>query len=270
MTVPTTAHSPAATSKATARVGSVLQRVNRFWGGEAEVAETFFKSARTKDEHLHWLTSQMVRELGWPDGRITKLQQAFAQLEDGVGRHEVLVMFQVAEEENSHYVVLADIAEKIQGRSLKPAEFQHHRQGSEWQALDKVRTRQADWDRAVSGLHEGGGLGIYYAAMNLEPMPDDPYRADIAAAMRMIYDDELSHCAYGLAEVVQVAMDATDEIWHQVEDKAEAVGYHRLRMRNEQFGSPLPEARIQEIREGKIVPYLPPFPTLAEVVALTH
>jgi hypothetical protein len=41
------------------------------------------------------------------------------------------------------------------------------------------------------------------------------------------------------------------------------VGYHRVRMRNEQFGFPLSEQRIQEIRDGKISPYIPPLPDVA-------
>jgi len=48
-------------------------------------------------------------------------------------------------------------------------------------------------------------------------------------------------------------------------EKAEAVGYHRVRMRKERFGFPLPEERIAEIRAGKIVPYLPPLPDAEEV-----
>ena len=48
-------------------------------------------------------------------------------------------------------------------------------------------------------------------------------------------------------------------------EKAEAVGYHRVRMRNEQFGYPLSEERIEEIRAGKIGPYLPPLPDVEEV-----
>jgi hypothetical protein len=54
-------------------------------------------------------------------------------------------------------------------------------------------------------------------------------------------------------------------MWQQVLEKAEAVGYHRVRMRNEQFGFPLLEERMAEIREGKIVPYLPPLPDVEEV-----
>jgi hypothetical protein len=71
------------------RIGEVLQRVNRYWAGEAEVAATFFKGPRTKEEHLRWLKSQMVRELGWPDGRLTRVIEAYKKVEKEMDRHMV-------------------------------------------------------------------------------------------------------------------------------------------------------------------------------------
>ena len=71
------------------RIGEVLQRVNRYWAGEAEVAATFFQRPRTKEEHLRWLKSQMVRELGWPDGRRTRVMEAYKEVEKETDRHLV-------------------------------------------------------------------------------------------------------------------------------------------------------------------------------------
>ena len=155
------------------RIGEVLQRVSRYWAGEAEVATTFFSRPHSGDEHLPWLKSQMVRELAWPDGRITRLLEAFKKVERDLDRHEVHRLFQTAEEEYSHYLVLADIAEEAAGRRLEPEELLY-KDLPEWKGLDKVRTREAVWDNAVSGFHEGGGLGIYHAAMLIEPMEQDP------------------------------------------------------------------------------------------------
>jgi hypothetical protein len=249
------------------RIGEVLQRANRFWAGEAEVAAAFFSQPRSKDEHLFWLKSQMVRELGWPDGRLTRVMDAFKQLESVSERHAVHAALINAEEEYSHYVVLADIAETIAGRRIVPDEIMYNKDLPEWQALAKVRTSQAGWDSAVSGFHEGGGLGIYYTCMNLQPIEGDPYRPAIAEAMAMIYGDELGHAAHGFRTVVQIAAQVSDEEWQQVLEKVEAVGYHRVRMRNEQFGFPLTNERIEEIKEGKILPYLPPLPDVEEIYA---
>lgn len=247
------------------RIGEVLQRVNRYWAGEAEVAATFFKGPRTKEEHLRWLKSQMVRELGWPDGRLTRVMEAYKKVEKEMDRHMVHDLLINAEEEYSHYVVLADIAEELAGRRLTPEEIEYNRELPEWKALAAVRTRQADWDAAVSAFHEGGGLGIYHTCMHLKPLEGEPYREKIAQAMGMIYGDEVGHAVQGFRAVVRIAATASDEQWQQVLEKAEAVGYHRVRMRNEQFGFPLSEERIAEIREGKIVPYLPPLPDVEEV-----
>jgi hypothetical protein len=249
------------------RIGEVLQRVNRYWAGEAEVASAFFDQPHTGDEHLPWLKSQMVRELAWPDGRLTRVAEAFKKVERELDRHEVHRLFMNAEEEYSHYLVLADIAEAAAGRRLEPEELLYNKELPEWKALDKVRTREAGWDNAVSGFHEGGGLGIYHAAMLIEPMEQDPYREQIAAAMGMIYEDEVGHAAHGFRDVVRVAATATDELWQRVLEKVEAVGYQRVRMRNEQFGFPLSEERIAEIGEGKILPYIPPLPDVAGVYA---
>lgn len=247
------------------RIGEVLQRVNRYWAGEAEVAAAFFSGPHTADEHLRWLKSQMVRELGWPDGRLSRLAEAYKSVERETDRHRVHTLFMTAEEEYSHYVVLADIAEAAAGRRILPEEIMDNKDLPEWKALDQVRTREADWDSAVSGFHEGGGLGIYYTAMHLQPIEGDPYRPQIAAAMGMIYDDEIEHAARGFRDVVRVAATAAEAMWQRVVQKVELIGYHRVRMRNEQFGFPLPEERVQEIREGKISPYIPPLPDVATV-----
>jgi hypothetical protein len=207
----------------------------------------------------------MVRELAWPHGRLSRVVEAYTRVESETDRHKVHELLINAEEEYSHYVVLADIAEELAGCRVLPEEIQDNKGLPEWQALDRVRTRQAGWDAAVSGFHEGGGLGIYYTCMNLSPMEGDSYRGKIAAAMGMIYGDELGHAARGFREVVRIAASAPDEEWQQALDKVELVGYHRVRMRNEQFGFPLSEARVKEIREGRIAPYLPPFPAVEEV-----
>jgi hypothetical protein len=247
------------------RIGEVLQRVNRFWAGEAEVAATFFSRSRDAEEHLRWLKSQMVRELAWPDGRLVRLLDAYKQVERAQDRHSVHTLFMTAEEEYSHYVVLADIAEAAAGRRITPDEIMYNKELAEWRALDGVRTREADWDNAVSGFHEGGGLGIYWTCMHLTPMDGDPYREQIAQAMGMIYSDELEHAARGLRQVVRIAATASEEMWQRVLEKVLLVGYHRVRMRNEQFGFPLTEQRVEEIREGKIAPYIPPLPDVAMI-----
>ena len=248
------------------RIGQGFQRVNRFWAGEEEVAATFLSEPRTVDEHLYWLKSQMVRELGWPDGRLSPVVKAFKDLESEQERHYVHTLYLKAEEEYSHYVVLADIAEEMAGRRILPEEIQYNRDLPETVALAKIRTRgTSGWDSAVSGFHEGGGLGIYYTCMHLEPMEQDPWRPKIAMAMGMIYDDELAHAASGFKEMVHVAATVNDDEWVQVMEKVDLVGYHRVRMRNEQFGFILSEERVQEIKAGKIEPFMPPLPPLKDV-----
>ena len=101
--------------------------------------------------------------------------------------------------------------------------------------------------------------------MHLAPMAGDPYREPIAAAMAMIYDDEIAHAARGFRSVVRVAATATEEMWQRVVEKVNQIGYQRVRMRNEQFGFPITEERIQEIHEGKISPYIPPLPEVEAV-----
>jgi hypothetical protein len=249
------------------RIGDVLQRVNRYWAGEAEVAAAFFSRPRTGDEHLRWLKSQMVRELGWPDGRLGRLLEAYQKVEHETDRHSVHTLFSTAEEEYSHYVVLADIAEAAAGRRVAPEEIMYNKDLPEWKALDGVRTREADGHSAVAGFHEGGGLGIYWTCMRLAPLAGDPFREQIASAMGMIYGDEIEHAARGLRQVVRIAAAATDEMWQRVVEKVLLVGYHRVRMRNEQFGFPLTQERIEEIHAGRITPYIPPLPEVATIYA---
>jgi len=50
-------------------------------------------------------------------------------------------------------------------RRILPEVIHYNKEMTEWKALDAVRTREADWDSAVSGVHGGGGLGIHYACL---------------------------------------------------------------------------------------------------------
>ena len=242
-------------SQVKTRMESVRRRCEQFWSGEAEVAATFFSKPRTKDEHLTWLMPQCVRELG-AGTNFGPVGEKIKSIEVASDRHEIWRDIQKLEEEFSHYVVLADIVEELAGRKVSPEELRATHNQPEHIKERGVRRRDEPWARAASSFNEGGGLGIYYAAMNLKPMAGDPYREKIAAAMGMIYDDELLHGLSGTLKCEEYARKAEDEAWDQLANHAVAVSQVRVRMRNEQFGHPLSEDRLVEIDEGiDIEPY---------------
>jgi len=72
----------------------------------------------------------------------------------------------------------------------------------------------------------------------------------IAAACRSVYEDEMDHAHHGVELMVQAAKTEAD--WQLAWEMVAAISQQRLRMRNQQFGFPLAEARLQEIAVGKI------------------
>lgn len=252
-----------------ARLGLLLQRINRYWAGEAEVAAAFFSVPRERGEHVQWLASQMARELGFgtADGRTGHIRKAqpylerLGELEEGLERHELCEILEEAYEEFSHYVLLADLAEELNGAPLTLDALEAHRELPEWKRLMDVRAedRAAPEGMEFSALMEGGGLALYAVASRLQPLPEDPHRGQIAQVMARVLADEVSHAQGGFGAVEGGADALSDDLWEHVVARAERMAYQRVRMRNEQFGGILDEARLEEIRQGWIAPYVPDF-----------
>ncbi len=231
-----------------------------YWAGEYEVVRTFFSRPRSKEEHIHWLRAQCWKEFwgtldgdtqGIPMRSLKQLLELYGKLDDPKARHEFLHVAEEMYEEFHHYSALADILDDLEGRPVPPRELES---APEDQKLTEMRTRIAQTEGElgafVNKFSEGGGSSMYKAGMEAT---GGELEERLAAAFRIIYDDEVEHMktgAEGLRRVVK-----TPEEWEKCKRLVREVMRQRVRMRNDMLGNPLGEERLREIDEGKIEPF---------------
>jgi len=233
----------------------LLKFASRWWSGEAEVARTFFSRPHKPEEHLQWLRLQACKELQPRAGGIIirhaeKLVNDYRELEQGVDRWAYLRTIEFMLEEFRHYALFADLVDEITGGALTPEELAGYDLPEE-QQLRAVRgdamQQYGALARCASSFCEGGGASIFFEGARIG---GDPLSEKIAAACRSVYDDEIDHARHGVEELVAVAK--TDDDWAIARRLIETISRQRLLMRNEQFGHPLSEERVEEIAQGKI------------------
>jgi hypothetical protein len=228
---------------------------SRYWAGEAEVARTFFAATRTDEEHLRWLRLQACKELQPRVGGviirlIDKLSADYPDLEASVDRHDMLYTMQFLEEEFRHYVLFADVIDQITGEQTTPQELAAYEYPEETK-LRLLRSGLAEQHgslaRFASSFCEGGGASIYYEGMLVG---GSDLNERIAFACKGVFDDEVDHAAHGASELAGAA--DSEEDWALAREMVGAISAQRVRMRNEQFGFPLSEARLVQIAAGEI------------------
>ena len=90
-------------------------------------------------------------------------------------------------------------------------------------------------------------MGMFIAGMELT---GGRFEDQVAAAFRVIYGDELGHMQSGARRLAEVAHTPTDR--QRAKQIVRAVSRQRVRMRNNMFGEPLSEGRLDEIDAGSI------------------
>jgi hypothetical protein len=249
----------------------LLALIGRYAAGEAEVVQAYFAAEHTADENLDVLLRQMGRELQtsqWLHRAVLMNEQ----LEDAVDRPRFVDFLEQIADEVKHYSLIADLADWVAGRKITRAEAiqyqvyaiydpalpeEHLRHPALPEATRMVQfireahaTHGAEFAHAVLRLSEGGGGGAFVAAAELS---GDEFRERLAAVMRDIVSDEMGH---GPGRVRAFAREwVTDEATlERTEALLAAYMLQHLRLRNEIWRNPLPEARIAAIERGEIVP----------------
>jgi len=230
------------------------------WAGEAEIYTTYFSSPdRTPATDERWLARQCFKELH--DGVVGRLaslcqpldvhsapDQARAALDDAVVQAEL-----------KHYIAFRVAHQISRAASGARGEDPSYRVGSDWpenvdlQALRAVHRH----DHGAIGLRaqaftEGGYCTLYRAGMARKggTALDDA----IATACAYVFDDEWDHMLQGIAGLAETPLAAHE--WKLLEALTAAQGRCRIRMRNAQFGYPLPAARVRELEAGTAAPLI--------------
>ncbi len=224
-----------------------------FWEAEAEIARCFFAGRPSREAYIRFLRSAVYKELnptigyGPTDGYANALHMAFAELVEGFrtlgrggDRREMLAGLKMMTEEFEHYVVLAEVLEFLLDRPLAADDI---RQLPEDRKLNEMRrgyvTSGDPCLAAAMGLTEGGGASAFREAAALS---GSEVENRLAAAMRVIHDDEKDHyesAAAAAAERVAGPADLT-----RMKRAIREVSIQRVRMRNEQFAFPMTDGEI--------------------------
>jgi hypothetical protein len=239
----------------------------RWWAGEAEVVRTYFSQPRTAADDAHWLKLQASRELGAAARQANEAPALFEAVEATVDRHDLEAAVRVVYEEVRHYRLLADILEEVTGAKPKAAELLSYAGTLKERAghrdlpalcehiavVKKLVEKYGELTETVLKFFEGGGAAIFYSGSRLLEYPYISYsngavERKIAAAMKIIFEDEMRHGPIHIPDVA--AQLRSDADFRAAEDIVATKAKAHLRLRNETFGYPLTEERMQEIDGG--------------------
>lgn len=230
------------------------------WAGEAEVFRAYWNwPGRSRATDLRWLALQCYKEL--EDGfvpRLEQLRRGYGRLDHGISRHALLESAKGTYEELAHYCAFADAHEALRGDEprLSVEEMRARCNWPENVALGQLRAEHRGQDAEMGGraslFTEGGYCTLYSEGMNLTGRGADGADEVIARACAVVYGDEWEHMLQGIAGLDEEAWDEAG--WARFNAMTVAQLRLRVRMRNAQFGYPLPEERIRAIEEGEIDP----------------
>jgi hypothetical protein len=224
----------------------------RLWAGEAEVVRVYFSHSRTVEQDLFWLTAQAVKEAS-PLRLLPKEMRAELLRTGGASLNGSAIETRILQEAK-HFKLIADLVSELRGT---PIDIDGMKPLPEDVTLHRMRTaferNGGDLERAAVGFTEGGGGSMFW---ELSLLDRDALERRIASIFREIYDDELSH---GWPHLDAIARHArTEADWLRAEKIVGDISRQRIRMRNEMFGSPLSPARVREIDEGTLDPWMAP------------
>lgn len=237
----------------------LVERNAPLWGGEAEVIRTYFNSPqRNAASDRLWVLRQMYKEY-W-DGimpPLAALQRLLPQLEREVTRTQLLELTEVLHEEVEHYGLFAEIHDRLRDPGEAAPDPETLRRDGAWPENDTLMGIRAGHRRAHGALGhrayqftEGGYCTLFSEGMKLKGRGgiDDL----IARVCTHIYHDEFEHMLLGITGIDDERMSEAD--WALLADMTVEQLQYRIRMRNAQFGFPVPEARIAELVAGKAEP----------------
>jgi len=229
------------------------------WAGEAEVIRTYWDSpVRTRETDRTWIFHQAYKEFwdGFAPAART-LAEGWEQVDEGWPRAEALGAAAVARDELAHYAAFADLYEWVrdpEGPPLSPTALRERGNWPENKALGRLRAAHCEaWGplgARAQQLTEGGYVVLYREGSAL--VERGGLDGAIAAACRVVYEDEIDHMISGLAGIEEAGLSEAD--WDCLAELTTAQCRQRIRMRDAQFGHPVAPARLQALLEGAVEP----------------
>ena len=175
----------------------LINTAQPYWDAEAEIARRFYKTAQ-KEDHVFYLRAQLWKELNPVDGffnglhrELSKAVDMYPKVGKTIDRHDYLFLLEQLVSEYSHFVLLADILEMVQGRKLSKRDL---KQMPEEKKLGDLRRRYVQRGGAIGkaavGFTEGGGTALFRVGKNLKR---DKIKEMTTSAMKVMWKDEKDH-----------------------------------------------------------------------------
>lgn len=238
-----------------------LERLAQGYGrAEGEVVASYFRAARTPEEHVHWLKAQAFKEYSAIRPLVHALDKLYPRLDRQVDRHDYEALCRKLGDEMSHARLIMDFLEELterkltqkdltwlpEDRKLAEVRARYSRSyagllhGSERITAGEIQRRDETLERAAITLTEGGGGALYEVCRHLK---GNRINRRLASIFGRIHRDETRHSdAHELAALVRTRKDH-DRARRIIAD----VSSQRLRMRNEQFGFPLSRSELRAV-----------------------
>ncbi len=226
----------------------LVELATPYWETEAELTRRFFASRPSREQWLRYLRAAVYKELnpvigyGPTDGyacglhmEFRELVDRFERIDDGLDRREFHSRLAQMTEEFMHYVVLAEVLEDLLGRSLSPDDPVQLPEDDRLNRMRRIHRNSGNPAvRAVMELTEGGGTATFREGAKLA---GGPFENRLAAAFRVIADDEDGHVDHAAEELARTV--STEEDFEAAKAALLEVSMQRLHMRNEMFSMPM-------------------------------
>ena len=229
---------------------------------EEAIISAFFAKPHKNGDHLRWLRAQAFKEYSAIKPIFTALARLYPEIDHEIDRHDFEELTEKLFDETKHARLVMDLLEEISG---KKATFDDLLWLPEDKKLARIRARYSksyaillhgagairskeirrkdeDLERAAITLTEGGGGALYAVCRRLKKKDIE---AKIARVFTQIHRDELQHKNSG--ERILARLIKTDASFARAARIVREVSFQRLRMRNEQFGFPLPENELMAL-----------------------
>jgi len=231
----------------------------KYAAGNAEIVRVYFSRPRSKVQDISWLKCQAARELTTAWKFLDNLKDLKPKFEKQLKRSDYENLARAFVEELEHYRLFVAILEEEFNEKIDVDELLTL---GVWSDNDRFpeNTKKARFERELRasgdemakialGIGEGGGSGWL---IGLSRITGDQLEQRIARVASEIAGDEMFHGPIHIAAAARQIK--TEEQLAKVKGiLAQYLSYH-LRMKNEQFGYPLSNERLEEIDQGKVEP----------------
>jgi hypothetical protein len=240
-------------------VEAVIAANAPYWGAEAEICRTYFRSPdRTTATDAAWLTRQAAKEL--LDGVLPRLRQLEALAGDDAAPEPLAAVAEELHEEAAHFAAFAAALRTIRPADDRGLDRSDLEAAVAWPgnvALGRLRAQHLVEDPrlgAIAGtVTEGGCCALFREGVALAggTTADDA----IAAACSAVLADEADHMLAGLEGAA--TSDITADEWERVIAMSVEQSRARLVMRDEQFGGAVSSERLEVLLASGADPLLP-------------